>query len=105
MEIEAVQIPLPDGLEAELRKMRRNPASYSVVSLHKCKFCTKPKSAHHLINAKFGDRIVGSWCPEHGWLFFDSVSLPPTERLTPAEIEDRRLTEQRKRGPRQRAAS
>ena len=100
MKTDAEQIPLPGELEAELRKMRRNPANYSVVSLHKCRFCTKPKSAHHLINAKFGNRIVGSWCPEHGWLFFDSVALPPTERLTPTEVEEQRLAERRKRGPR-----
>lgn len=101
MEMDAIQIPLPGELGAELRKMRRNPAEYSVFSLHKCRFCTKLKTAHHLINAKFGNRIVGSWCSEHGWLFFDSVALPPTERLTPAELEDRRLTERRKKGPRQ----
>lgn len=97
METDSIQTRLPNELEAELRKMRRNPADFSVLSMNKCKFCSKPKSAHHLINAKFGDQIVGSWCPVHGWLFFNSVELPPTERLSVVEIEDNRLAEQRRR--------
>lgn len=97
MEIDSVQTTLPSELGAELRKIRRNPADFSVSARVKCKFCSKPKTAYHLINAKFGDRVVGSWCPTHGWLFFDSVELPPTERLTAAEIEDSRLAAQRQR--------
>ena len=97
METDSVQTALLVELESELRKMRRNSADFLVSARTKCKFCTKPKSGYHLINAKFRDRVVGSWCAEHGWLFFDSVALPPTERLTRAEIEDWRLAEQRRR--------
>lgn len=97
MEIDSVQATLPVQLEAELRKMRRNPTDFSISARTRCKLCSEPKSAYHLINAKFGDRVVGSWCPEHGWLFFDSVELPPAERLTVAETEDNRLAEQRRR--------
>lgn len=102
MGTDSIQTSLPDELAAELRKTRRNMADFSVASLHKCKFCTKAKTAYHLINAKFRDRVVGSWCATHGWLFFDSVALPPSERLTPSEIEERRLTEQRKQAVAQR---
>lgn len=92
-----IQPSLPPALEAELVKMRQNPANFTITERVKCKFCTEKKSAYHLINAKSGDRVVGSWCAVHGWLFFDSVGIPPTERLTAFEIEDNRLAEQRRR--------
>lgn len=105
METGSIQTPLPEDLVAELHKMRRNPANFSVAAQVKCKFCSEPKSAYHVLNAKFGDRVVGSWCPVHGWLFFDSVALPPTERLTAAEIEDNRRARQRRQEFAQRKAA
>lgn len=81
-------------LEAELIKMRRNPANFKIGTQVKCKFCSKPKSAYHLLNAK-SDEEVGTWCPTHGWLTFNSVQYPPTERLKPSEIEDVRLRQRR----------
>jgi len=99
-ETDAVQVELPAELAAELTKMRRNPALFKIQQAIQCKFCGKPKTGLALINAKFPERQAGSWCPIHGWLFFDSVAFPPTERLTASEIEDRELERRRKRGPR-----
>ena len=88
--------PLPDALVAELVKMRRNPADFTVSGLSKCKFCSKSKIAYTLLNAKSGPIPVGAWCATHGWLFFESVRCPSTERLTAWEVEDSRLAEQRR---------
>lgn len=86
---------IPIALSAELTAMRRNPDGYSVVRMVKCGLgCGKGK-AYSLTHAD--SENAGTWCPTHGWLFFDSVALPPTERLTPAEIEDNRLAAQRQR--------
>lgn len=89
------QIAIPDTLRRELTTMRRNPEGYSVVRMVKCSLgCGKGK-AYSLSHADSAS--AGTWCPTHGWLFFDSVALPPTERLTTAEIEDNRLAKQRQR--------
>lgn len=74
--------------------MRRSPDGYSVVKMVKCSLgCGKGK-AYSLTHAD--SEHAGTWCPTHGWLTFDSVALPPTERLLPWEIEDRRLAQRRK---------
>jgi len=99
MQDDALQDRLFSGVIQELIKMRRNPALFSAGGLIQCKFCGKPKTALALLHASFQDS-VGSWCADHGWLYFDSVKLPPTERLRASEIEDRRLEQRRKRGPR-----
>lgn len=93
--MDAVQIPQPEALTAELTKMRRNPHNFTILDRFQCKFCGTAKTAYGLLNAKC--ESCGSWCPVHGWLYFDTVDNPPTERLTGSELEDRRLSAQRKR--------
>lgn len=100
MEIEAQQIPIPDGPQAELVKMRRNPEHFHVSGMASCQFCGGKLKAAYQVRNQQSEFVVGSWCSTHGWLHFDSVGYPPTERLKPSEIEDARLTQQRKRGPR-----
>lgn len=97
------QMAIPDALRRELATMRRNPEGYSVAKMVKCSLgCGKGK-AYSLTHADSAN--AGTWCPSHGWLFFDSVALPPTERLTKAEIEDRRLAEQRQKDWQRRKAA
>lgn len=88
---------IPDALHAELARMRRAPAGFSVAEMVGCKLgCGKAK-AYSITHAECRD--AGTWCAVHGWLSFQSAQLPPTERLRPSEIEDRKLAAQRKRGP------
>ena len=90
-------VAIPHDLIAELAKMRRNPEQFTVSGMGSCQFCGgKQKPAYQLSSAK-SESTAGAWCPTHGWLYFDSVAYPPTERLTPAEIEDNRLAEQRRK--------
>jgi hypothetical protein len=86
---------IPDALHAELARMRRAPDGFSVVRMVKCSMgCGKAK-AYSLTHA---DSVnAGTWCAVHGWLYFDSVALPPTERLTTSEITERQLEQKRKR--------
>jgi hypothetical protein len=85
---------IPRTLRRELTTMRRDPDGFSVVRMVKCgPGCGKGK-AYSLTHAE--SENAGSWCPNHGWLFFDSVALPPTERLRASEVEERRQGEQRR---------
>jgi hypothetical protein len=93
-------ITMPDSLFAELSKMRRNPEHFTVISLSNCRFCGGGTNRAYQLSGSKSESVAGSWCVEHGWLHFDSVGYPPTERLSDSEIEDRRLEQQRKRGPR-----
>ena len=87
---------IPDALQAELIKMRRNPQQFHVKGRSSCRFCGgKNQRAYQLLNQQ-SEFVAGSWCAEHGWLHFDSVAYPPTERLTASEIEDRKLSDRRK---------
>lgn len=95
MTTEDIQGHLPPALEVELTKMRRNPAMFHAGGKIQCRFCGKPNTAYALLDATSGNE-AGSRCPLHGWLYFDSVKFPPTERLTAGEIEDRRLSERRR---------
>lgn len=89
-----LDIRIPDALQRELTTMRRVPDGYSVVKMVKCSLgCGKGK-AYSLTHPD--SENAGTWCAVHGWLFFDSVALPSTERLRTWEIEERRLSEQRK---------
>lgn len=89
---------IPDALQRELTTMRRGFERYSVTKMISCKLGCGKSKAYSLTHAD--SENAGSWCATHGWLFFDSVSLPPTERLSDGEREERRLEQQRKRGPR-----
>lgn len=98
-------ISMPSELRAELGKMRRNPEQFSVSGMATCRFCGgKTKRAHQLSGEK-SEFVAGAWCPVHGWLHFDSVTYPPSERLSAAEIEDRRLAEQRQKDWQRRKAA
>jgi len=85
---------IPDNLRAQLDKMRRNPDEFTVLREAKCKLCYK-KTALDL-GHPLNPANAGTWCPVHGWLLFDSVSIPPTERLKPSEIREREEAEKRK---------
>jgi hypothetical protein len=84
---------MPSELTAELTKMRRNPALFAIDKAVRCKFCGKGQTGLALLHAE--SLNAGTWCPEHGWLYFDSVKIPPTERLTASEVEDRKLASER----------
>lgn len=89
-------IQLPEALLTEIVTMRRNPRNFRVTGMVTCSLAPAicKKSAFRLTHPDAAN--AGSWCPVHGWLFFDSVALPPTERLTTSEIEDRKLEQRRK---------
>jgi hypothetical protein len=97
---------IPEALEVELARMRRNPAEFWVRRRVSCALgCPKVDgvgAAYALSHANSDE--AGSWCLMHGWTSFDSVSCPPTERLKPHEIEERELAAKRKRGPRKKTA-
>lgn len=91
------EISMPDSLFAELTKMRRNPQRFTVLSMGSCRFCGGKAKPAYQLSAEQSESTIGAWCPVHGWLHFDSAAYPPTERLNQTEIEDNRLTEQRRR--------
>src|SRR5262245_48479541 len=75
----------------EIQRTRRKPEAFSLAHMVKCRFGCGARAAYALSHPQSAE--AGTWCPTHGWLFFDSVGLPPTERLTATEIEDRALLE------------
>ncbi len=82
------------ALTAELARMRRNPTEFAVLSSNaKCKLCYKKTAVD--LGHPLNPANAGCWCPVHGWLFFDSVAIPPTERLKPYEIQERAEAEKR----------
>lgn len=98
----ALQGNVPQELTSEIERMRRNPADFWLRGRAACSLgCDRKgqRSAYQLGYKEITE--AGTWCPTHGWLTFNSADILPTERLTPAELEDRRLSQQRKRGPRQ----
>lgn len=96
METEHGQITMSAGLTAELTKMRRNVKDYHVFGMGTCSFCGGKQKPAYQVKSGQSEFVVGSWCPEHGWLHFDSAAYPPTERLTASEVEDRKTDERRK---------
>lgn len=67
---------LPPALRRELSVMRREPAEFAVVARGICRFCTgSAKTAYWLSHPLNKD--AGSWCPEHGFLSFDSNTIRP----------------------------
>lgn len=68
-------IALPDNLVLELRKMRRDPSQFTVVSMTTCKMGCGKGSAFSLAHPD--SQSAGTWCALHGWIFFDSVKVPP----------------------------
>ncbi len=70
---------VPQELVSELRLMRQNPDNFYLRGRSCCLFCggTGQKNAYQLGHPKSIE--AGTWCPEHGWLSFDSPQLPPTE--------------------------
>lgn len=98
-------VSMPSELRAELDRMRRNPEQFHVSAAITCSLCGgKEKRALQLLGEK-SEFVAGAWCPTHGWLYFDSVIYPPTERLTATEVEDNRLAEQRQKDWQRRKAT
>lgn len=86
---------MSSDLTAALVKMRRNPLEFTVLRTDaKCKFCYKKTAVD--IGHPLNPQNAGCWCPEHGWLVFDSVAIPPTERLKPHEVQEREEAEKRR---------
>lgn len=93
----ALQGNVPQELIRQIETMRRNPTGFWLRGRASCALgCDRKgqKSSYQLGHANAVE--AGTWCPVHGWLSFPSDLLPPTERLTPTEIEDNRLAEQRR---------
>ena len=68
-----MDIAIPGPLADELRFMRRKPEDFSVTKRTKCKFGCGPDAAYTLWHPQ--SEGAGTWCPIHGWLFFDSIKL------------------------------
>lgn len=88
---------VPQELISEIQTMRRNPTDFYFRRKASCSLgCDRKgeRSSYQIGHADASE--AGTWCPTHGWLTFDSVALPPTERLLPWEIEERRLARRRK---------
>lgn len=80
----AIELELPSELAKQIQVMRRNPAEFSVVRKVQCKFGCGKQSAFALTHPDSKD--VGSWCPTHGWLSFDSATVRPIgEEYTPTK--------------------
>ena len=67
---------IPEELVSELRRMKRDPAAFALGGRVKCGLGCVKAAAYHLTHPK--SRKAGTWCAVHGWLFLDSVNLPPT---------------------------
>ena len=96
-----VKMPLignvPQELISQIATMRRNPDHFYFKRRASCSLgCDRKgeRTSYQLGHPDNDD--AGTWCPNHGWLSFDSAGLPPTERLRPWEIEDQRLSDRRK---------
>ena len=64
---------LPASLTRELQMMKRDPSEFSVVRKVACQFGCGKAAALALTHLSVSS--VGSWCPQHGWLYFDSRKL------------------------------
>jgi hypothetical protein len=92
-----LQDSVPQELISQIQVMRRNPTDFYFRRNASCSLGCDRKGERSAYQIGHPDALeAGTWCPTHGWLTFDSVALPPTERLLPWEIEDRRLAEQRR---------
>lgn len=70
-----MSIEIPEALTKELRRMRRDPAPFSVVKMVQCALgCGKAK-AFSLTHPECPE--AGTWCAQHGWLSFPSNQLRP----------------------------
>jgi hypothetical protein len=77
--------------------MRRNPDDFFFKRRVMCSLgCDRKggRSAYQIGHANCDD--AGSWCATQGWLSFESVKLPPIERLSKSEIADRQQAAKRK---------
>jgi hypothetical protein len=70
-----METAIPGILDFELNLMRRKAAEFRVLKMVKCKFGCGKGSAYTLGHP--ASRNAGTWCPIHGWLFFDSVKIQP----------------------------
>ena len=91
---------MPQELASELALMRRNAGDFVVGRRVKCSLGSDRKGEKSAYEVVAEGEPAGTWCPEHGWLWFDSARYPPTERLKPSELRDRQLALARKKGPR-----
>lgn len=77
----ATLIAMPEELTQELRRMRRDPEEFTVLRALHCSFCTKTTAV--TLGHPMNPVKAGTWCPTHGWLFFDSVKITPIGEQLP----------------------
>ena len=70
---------IPKELGNELRRMRRDPEAFKLNGRVKCGLGCGKGAAYNLTHPQSTN--AGTWCPRHGWIFFDSTNLPPTEGM------------------------
>jgi hypothetical protein len=70
-------LAMPEQLRAELQRMKRDPREFAVLRKMTCKFCGT-RTAFELGHAATDN--AGSFCPVHGWVYFNSVKIPPVDQ-------------------------
>ncbi len=75
---------LPDELIQQLIIMRRDPAEFTFLGMSRCKLCYKKNAVD--IGHPLTPAGAGTWCPEHGWLSFNSSAIRPVgEEYVPSK--------------------
>src|SRR6266545_4492423 len=70
---------VPAELSDELRRMRQNATAFTLNGRVKCRLGCGKGAAYNLRHPQATK--AGTWCALHGWIFFDSVKLLPTEGM------------------------
>jgi len=93
----ALQDSVPPELVSQIETMRRNPTDFYFRRRSSCSLGCDRKGERTAYQIGHKDvEEAGTWCPTHGWLSFESALILPTERLSPSEIEDRKIEQRRK---------
>lgn len=69
------------ALRKEIAAMRRTPDEFRILRESHCKFCGKRNALD--LGHPNNPTNAGSWCPQHGWLRFDSPKIPPISVAAP----------------------
>ena len=86
---------VPRELISQIVTMRRNPDHFYLRRQASCSLGCDHKGERSSYQLGHVDSAeAGTWCPTHGWLSFDSVAIPPSERLRSHEIEEAKLHRQ-----------
>ena len=66
---------IPAAMVDQIVTMRRNPSEFIFLGMSRCKLCYK-KCAFDIGHPLAAS--AGTWCPDHGWLYFASNTIRPT---------------------------